>query len=112
MIDNTVISDAHSRVIKLLEARGLCLQEEIDFPPFRVDIYLPDYHACIEVDGPHHGTRADNIRDETLLREYSLPTLRIRSGDIDLAALKEFLELTEATFEERWEHCEMRTPWL
>ena len=116
MTDNTVISDAHARVIRLLEARGLCVQEEIDFPPFRVDIYLPDHHACVEVDGPHHGARADHRRDAELLRVYALPTFRIEVDEIDglawLGALNDFLAVVEATKDERWDAVSMKVPWL
>lgn len=116
MTDNTVISDAHFRVIKLLETRGLCLQEEIDFPPFRVDIYLPDYHVCVEVDGPHHSERANRLRDRELESVYHMPTFRVNVSDIDdlewLKPLLLFLSRAVITKDARWGQCEMRTPWL
>ena len=116
MVDNTVISDAHARVIKLLEACGLCLQEEVDFPPFRIDIYLPDYHVCIEVDGPHHSERANRLRDRELKSIYRLPTFRINVSDIDslewLGPLIDLLGRAVVTKDARWGRCEMKTPWL
>ena len=115
-MDNTVISDAHSRVIKLLEARGLCLQEEIDFPPFRIDLYLPDYHVCIEVDGPYHSERANRLRDRELENVYHMPTFRINVRDIDglgwLVPLTLLLGRAAVTKDARWKQCELRTPWL
>ncbi|KKM33142.1 hypothetical protein LCGC14_1565530, partial [marine sediment metagenome] len=37
--------DAHLAVIRELERHGLGLLEEVEFPPYRADIYLPAYHV-------------------------------------------------------------------
>ena len=73
----TEISDAHRELIRLLENSGLCIIEEQEFPPYTVDIYLPDVHLGVEVDGPHHELKRDARRDEQLLNDYLLPVLHV-----------------------------------
>ena len=117
MTDNTFISDAHAKVIKILEKKGVELMEEVDFPPYRVDIYVPDCHAAIEVDGPQHSVREQTTRDTRLLFDYKLPVYHIRVDDIPtpilwLQALQFFLKKNVVDKDKRWEFCAPKTPWL
>lgn len=113
----TVMSDAHVEIVRQLERRGVALQEECDFPPYRVDTYLVDCHAALEVDGPRHGVKADRERDAYLECVYGLPTFRLRVNEIKLVdewwprLMSFILELCE-TADERRERVEMKTPWL
>ena len=59
---------------------GTTLEE--DFPPYVVDVYIPDLHLGIELDGPHHFRKRDAIRDENLLSEYSLEIWRFNNTEI------------------------------
>ena len=59
---------------------GTTLEE--DFPPYVVDVYIPDLHLGIELDGPHHFRKRDAIRDEKLLSEYSLEIWRFNNAEI------------------------------
>ena len=59
---------------------GTTLEE--DFPPYVVDVYIPDLHLGIELDGPHHFRKRDAIRDENLLSEYSLEIWRFNNAEI------------------------------
>ena len=113
----TILTDAHQAVIKELERHGIMLMEEVEFPPYRVDCYLPSYHVAVEVDGAQHNARADRKRDRELNAEYSLYVFHIAADDAKapdrwLESLSAFLDYVQPTRDERWEACEMRTPWL
>ena len=113
----TYMTDVHVAVIKALEKRGIGLMEEIEFPPYRVDIYLPKYHAVVEVDGPTHSEMADRRRDRELFAGYSLYVFHIDSTDARtprnwVEALEAFLKHVERTRDERYEKAAMRAPWL
>ncbi len=113
----TVLTDAHLLVVKILERRGLGLMEEVEFPPYRADIYLPAYHALVEIDGAQHNVRADRKRDRELNAEYSLYVFHVSAHDTRfphrwLEPLSAFLDYVQPTKDERWAACEMKTPWL
>ena len=55
------------------------ISENDEFPPYTLDLYLPDYHAAIEVDGPSHNRKRDKARDTWMLERYFVPTMRIRA---------------------------------
>ena len=55
----------HQHILSLLEQLGYSAIAEVEFPPNRVDCYLPDYHLAIEVDGPDHNPISDQRRDES-----------------------------------------------
>ncbi len=112
-----VLSDVHKSVVRLLNAWGVELMIEIDFPPYRVDIYLPILHAAIEVDGPQHSAKRDRIRDSKLFALYSLPVFRIKATqalhpDHWRNRLVEFYGEFMDSAHERWEQCKDETPWL
>ena len=73
----TRLTKPHKEVIRYLQLRGLEIAKEVDFPPFTVDIYLPKYHAAIEVDGPMHTPEKDGKRNSELLGIYYLPVVHI-----------------------------------
>ncbi len=111
------LSDAHRAVVKLLNAWGVELMIETDFPPYRVDIYLPTLHAAIEVDGPHHSAKRDRVRDQQLFARYSLPVFRIKVAQALRPKywrdrLVEFYEEFMDSAHERWDQCRDETPWL
>lgn len=110
-----VLSDAHRRVIRLLETWGVEIMEETAFPPYIVDVYLQDYHAAVEVDGPHHRNRCkqDKRRDTLLLDRYSLPTFRVPAhGGGWEEEFGRFLRLAKENARERWEIVKDRLPHL
>ncbi len=113
----TVLTDAHQAVVKVLERFGLGLMEEVEFPPYRADIYLPAYHVIIEIDGAQHGERADRKRDRELNAEYSLYVYHIlavyaKVPEKWMEPLSAFLDYVKPTRDERWAECEMKTPWI
>ncbi len=113
----TILTDAHLAVIRELERHGMGLLEEVEFPPYRADIYLPAYHVLVEVDGAQHNMRADRKRDRELNAEYSLYVFHVAAADAKaptkwLESLSLFLDYVQPTRDERWAACEMKTPWL
>lgn len=80
MPDNQYRSGPHRKVEGVLKKLQIMFySEHNEFSPYRVDIYLPDYHLAIEVDGPLHSPNKDAVRDQWLLERYFLPTLRIKT---------------------------------
>jgi len=69
-------------VASWLKEAGFGTTLEEDFPPYVVDVYIPDLHLGIELDGPHHFRKRDAIRDENLLSEYSLEIWRFNNTEI------------------------------
>ena len=111
------LTDAHQNLIKRLEGRGLNVMEEIPFPPYQVDVYLPDFHVAVEVDGPQHEAKSDRRRDDELWSTYFLPVFRIDAGVVNkpwlwLSHLQLFLERYRSSRHDRWEECKVKTPWL
>lgn len=78
----TELTQLHGQVLKALAAGGVVCEAEYDISvqgqDYQLDCYLPDYHACVEADGPSHGMRGrkDRVRD-ALLESVGIPTLRI-----------------------------------
>ncbi len=70
-------SDAHLQVSKILERAGLEIMDEVPFPPFFADVYIPSHHCVVEIDGPQHEKKRDEKRDKRLLEEYGLPVFHI-----------------------------------
>ncbi|HEC64466.1 MAG TPA: hypothetical protein ENI23_04150 [bacterium] len=113
----TVMTRPHKDILTYLENRGVELIEECPFPPYNIDLFLPDFHAGIEIDGPQHEKKRDEERDEELLKVYELPIFRIKAEHVKFLErweeeLKTFLEVCKVTADERWEICKPRTPWL
>lgn len=112
----TTLTDAHRRVMNSLEAMGFGVMEEIPFPPYQVDLYLPDYHVVVEIDGPLHNKRRDMKRDTELHGEYGLYVFRISTRFLDsiywAGNLEDFLFKASQTKDERWERAELRIPWI
>ena len=112
----TYMTDAHVAVAEALERAGLGLQVEVEFPPYRVDIYLPDHHLAVEVDGPvGHSNRENDRRDTALWQAYGLKTLRVRH-DVKKEQLLAEVRLTIKEWGHdaaaRRERAEMAAPWL
>lgn len=108
MSEKTFRTHPHQRVEKALDKMGVHYQSEVDtFPPYQLDLYLPDHHVCIEVDGPAHLKRKDAVRDQWMLERYGVPTLRIKAKGQwqSQAHLEEsimaFLEETSQDYKER-----------
>ena len=82
----TYLTDIHKKVSKRIERLGISVRDEVPFPPYTADIYLDEYHAVVEIDGPHHSETKDTLRDQRLWEEYRLYVLRIDIGEAKKAS--------------------------
>ena len=59
----------------------LLIDEEVNFPPYTVDVLATELWIALEWDGPTHklSKKKDQIRNEFLLEKYGLPTERFTS---------------------------------
>ena len=109
------VSDAHLRVQNYLEARGVQLIEEVKFTPYTVDVWVPELHMAVEIDGPQHMRKKDLARDAVLVGKYSLYVLHVKH-DISFDELFERFTIArlDAMMDstQRWEKCRRKTPWL
>lgn len=106
--DSSYRSNPHRRLEKTLTKMGISfLSEHAEFPPYTLDLYLPDFHLCIEVDGPKHSSKKDAARDDWMLERFGIPTLRIKPKGPWLGNNKleekilEFLNQHVETYKER-----------
>lgn len=67
----------------ILVALGLSVEPEKEFPPYRVDCYVPELHVAFEADGPFHARRKDERRDSELLERYGLIVHRVSFKQLD-----------------------------
>jgi very-short-patch-repair endonuclease len=96
----------HRRVEQCLDDMGISYMSEYDFPPYRVDVYLPEWHLGVEIDGPYHNKKRDNVRDLWLFQWLGLKMLRIdavkwKSKDKLKLILLKFIEEQCGEAEER-----------
>ena len=105
------------KVIKRLERLGIQLMEEVRFPPYTVDIYIPSAHIAVEVDGPHHKKKKDEKRDKRLLDTYNLPVIRLTMGQAKKAhivkeTVLEAIDEWKDSAEDRFSSVEEKLLWL
>lgn len=111
------MSDLHRELIRLLQNWGIELMEEVSFPPYQVDIYVPEAHAAIEADGPQHNRRESMRRDVRLYDTYDLPVIHVLSElvtnqDALRSSLLAYLGVYAQTAKQRLERCKMKVPWI
>lgn len=77
-MDSNERTRPHRRVEKFLEELGLNYVSEFnEFQPYQLDIYLPEWHLAVEVDGPYHRKKHDKVRDQWMRERYGVETLRL-----------------------------------
>jgi len=116
----TTMTDLHVDVIRALERMGVGLMYEVPFPPYTVDIYVPNAHAAVEVDGPQHSNKRDRERDDWLTGTYNLCVYHVTQRGWKTVAgreyyrkhLWEFITDARADAEERFNEVRDRVPWL
>ncbi len=74
-------TNLHRSVEALLDEMGISYQSEVPIDGYCLDIYLPEWHLAIEVDGMGHYPKKDQKRDTYLLLEHNIQTLRITKPD-------------------------------
>lgn len=75
--DHSSRSRPHKRIEKILDGMDINYSSEERFAPYTLDIYLPEWHLAIEVDGPAHSEKKDQVRDQWFLEFHGIPTLRL-----------------------------------
>lgn len=78
------------------------MAEHQEFPPYELDVYLPEWHLCIEIDGPQHGPKRDGKRDDYLRDEYGIPTLRLKAEMMESQESRQRAQLKFLQFVEQW----------
>ena len=63
-------------VLNWVRDTGIGANPQEDFPPYVVDVYVPDLQLAIEIDGPLHLSKRDKKRDE-ILASQGIETWRI-----------------------------------
>ena len=99
-------SGPHRTVEKWLQEAGISYESEYkSFPPFSLDLYLPEWNLGIEVDGPYHLRHRDAERDTKLSCRYGVLVLHIKTAVMKKEAtqriIQEFIEQNAATVERR-----------
>ncbi len=70
----------HRKVETWLDQLGVRYDSEVtDFPPYSADIYLPDSHIILEIDGPQHLLERDKRRDDILCERYGVVVIHFNA---------------------------------
>lgn len=91
----------------MLDDMDINYVSEQSFHPYTVDIYLPEWHLALEIDGPFHVAQCDRHRDKYLWNYYGLPIIRfnivnhlIKREELE-RKVTEFIEKHEPTVKVR-----------
>ena len=72
--------------LKGRQVEGMRWRRQFGVGPYVLDFYCPQLHLCIELDGAQHytiqGGENDLQREEWLLKEHGIRTLRFENKDI------------------------------
>ena len=72
--------------LKGRQVEGMRWRRQFGVGPYILDFYCPQLHLCIELDGaPHYtiqGAENDLQREEGLLQEHGIRTIRFENKDI------------------------------
>ena len=73
MSDETTRTFPHRAVERALDLLGIAyISEYSGFPPYQLDMYIPEWRIAIEYDGPYHSPKHDRERDAVLLAKYDV----------------------------------------
>ena len=92
----TELTQFHGLVNEALDTAGIAHEDEypitVKGKDYRLDCWLPEYHACVEADGKGHTgqQRKDKVRD-ALLDSVGIPTLRITQKMVDSNSAEELV---------------------
>ena len=77
-------------ISKWLNEIGLehSLEEELE--PYWADIYVHDLKLVIELDGPSHMKKRDDVRDMFLIKNYHVSIWRIKNKTVKVSYKAEF----------------------
>lgn len=107
----TARTKPHRDMEMVLDELGISYMSEFPILNYSADIYLPEWHLCLEIDGPTHTKYSlrDRTRDNRL-RDVGVMTLRIGAATVKTEQAKsrvlQFIKYHAATAAERkrkWE---------
>ena len=88
-------------VLEWVRSTGLGANPQEDFPPYVVDVYIPDMKLAIEIDGPLHLRKKDKKRDQVLMDEYGVDVWRLPLKILKVSYKEEFISLLMEKVEEQ-----------
>lgn len=93
MIQETQRTAPHRKLERILDDMGISYLSEFPFLEYSLDIYLPEFHLAIEVDGSQHArfSKRDRFRDRRC-REQGVYTHRIRVEHLTEDRVREEVE--------------------
>ena len=86
------INKYHRKVVEWISALGLLYVEEFPVGKWTLDIYLSEMNLGVEVDGPQHNRKKDEIRDDKIWFEFGIHIVRIKVGTRKADALEAILD--------------------
>ena len=89
----------HRKVERWLDEKGISyMSEYTGFPPYKLDVYLPEIFAGLEIDGPMHLSKKDRERDEFLACRgvyiLHLPSRKGLQKEKTMASVLRFIEFS------------------
>lgn len=105
-------SQAEKTLFQELARQNFRMRTQVKLPPFRIDIFLPDYNLCIEVDSIFHDTpeaQAKDARKDAAIRAAGWEVVRVRgenfkknmAGELSkIYAMMDWQETAEKTADE------------
>lgn len=92
--ENTAL---HQRLHDIIEQVGFEVEDEVPVPGrgYRIDCYVREAHIALEADGPQHKQwqrKKDAERDEWLLTQLGLPTMRVVAAEMTNKEAREVLK--------------------
>ena len=97
--------------LRAKQVEGIQWRRQFSIGPFILDFYAPRLKLCIELDGDPHftpeGANYDLQREDWLLREYGIRTMRFENSDIfrhNESIVEHIREVTRDLINEREHH--------
>ena len=88
-------------VLEWVRSIGLGANSQEDFPPYVVDVYIPDMRLAIEIDGPLHFSKRDKKRDQVLMDEHGVDVWRLPLKILKASYKEEFISMLMEKVEEQ-----------
>lgn len=80
----TELTAPHRKLISIIQGMGFQVTAEYPVGPYKLDCYLPEFHAGIEADGPGHSKSRDQRRSNVILDNYAIPLLHLATVVVEL----------------------------
>lgn len=90
--DRKGMTGIHVNLANMISGLGFHIENEYPFPPYQVDVYVPEAHVAFEADGQGHTKSRDEKRDSILLEQYGLLVRRFDGRLLETKELTSQLE--------------------